>query len=180
MAGRLPNREKETLEIAESVGIIPRKMYKEYEVKALTDRHRLMIRMSAAGYKRPEIAERLGVTPQTVTNVLESRLAVAERARLQRMAEGEFEAIQGKIMELAGRGLMYLEERFEDEATEPKIKDHLALDMLDRAGHGATKRLDVNSTNIYTTLEDIHRIKREMDAVVVEATEVEEEENEDG
>ena len=160
--GKLANRQHNDLADAIENGIIPAKKDRQYEVEALQDRHRLIIRMSAAGLKNVAIARELGISDQNVSDVLNSRLAVAERARLMKMAEGDFLAVQEKVLELGGRALIFLEEDFENEDTPRSERRKLALEFLDRAGHTAPKQVNIQQTTALLTYDDILKVKEKI------------------
>lgn len=166
--GRLAAHQKGELERAiEEGAVIPTKQ-RVYEIEALQDSHRAMIRLKVMGLKQVEIAEKLGVTPQNVSDVLNSRLALAEIERLRAALDGHYTAQSAKIAEMAGRGIIWLEERMGNEDTPAAVKDKIAFDALDRAGHKAPSRLDVRQTNVELTYDDIKDMKRRVEAAMAE------------
>lgn len=129
----------------------------KYQVQQLSARHQTILQMIALGLKNVDIAEKLGISPQSVSIVRNSQLGRA------------------KLTELVGRteeNLVDLEKRFkmlgplatdtlEDLMTDPKVpsatRANIAKDLLDRAGHKPVERRELLGALL--TSGDINHLK---------------------
>jgi len=104
-------------------------------IKQLRPWHRSMARMMVAEGKRPgELAQIFGLSPAQVTIITNSPLFIAERRRLELLADyeavdvrAELESRQGLAVQNIDLGLI---------AGDLKMRVNTALEVLDRTGFG--------------------------------------------
>lgn len=104
--------------------------------------HREIVRRLVLGQRPREIAAELGVTPQTVSNVRNSSVVRQYMEMLQQGRDADVVAVQRRIKELAAVAIDVLEEAMEDESTPMGVRVRAAIDVLDRGGHAAPKRVE--------------------------------------
>lgn len=130
------------------------------ELKKLRADHHLIIRLAATGdYTQAEIGEIVGCTKAKVNYTVNSRLGKQKMAYLQDKADARALDVMGEIQALAPFALAELEEALMSDKLEDKEKIKVAQDLLDRAGYGKTRNLNVRSERV--TDDDIREIKQE-------------------
>lgn len=108
-----------------------------YTVQTLWSRHHEMIRMRLLGASNGEIAEQLNVTPQNVSDVLCSPLAIQQITMLERVRDSQVVDVARAIREDAPKSLRLLQEiRDGAHGADVVQRSIVARDLLDRAGHG--------------------------------------------
>lgn len=159
-----------------------------YDVQKLWGRHHEMLNLSALGMKHKDIAEALGVTPQTVSNTMNSTLGKVrtEELREQRnavvcdvMAEITSllpECIQVYRQILTSKPLAPGEDKDEDGNPLPQpqvaslaLKKQVADTLVkDIAGYVAPKQVDLRSMSLHLTGDDLEQIKAQGKAAMRE------------
>lgn len=130
------------------------------ELKRLRARHHYMIRLKATGqYSNKEIANIVGVTPGTVSNVLNSELARQKLKYLQEQADAQVIDLFKQLQELAPLAVNQLAEVLQDPGAKYKDKIKAAKEILDRAGHGKTQNVNMRHETVDDN--DIKEIKAE-------------------
>jgi len=133
----------------------------DYSIKRLWGIHKQICKMHVLGSKGSDIAAYLGVTPQTVYNVLGSDRGKQEIARLSGSQEEKFQEIQERLEQLAPFALDTLEEALlasNEEVTIP-AKIGVAKDLLDRAGHKPVSQVSINSVSAKVDAEFLKEVK---------------------
>lgn len=132
-----------------------------YDIKRLWGQQKEMLRLVAAGlYTNKQIAEIVGVTPQTVSNIINSALGKQTLEILEGAADSEMVDLMVKIRSLAPIALSVQEEIMLDEDTSKRLKVDVANKMLDRAGYvPISKNMNLN-LNAGLKREDIDAIKK--------------------
>jgi hypothetical protein len=124
-------------------------------------KHHAVARMLVAGAANAEIARALGITPATVANLTKTPTFQALLSEYMAMAEQEAVDLRARIAVVAGLGLDELTARLgdPDKAATLPIKDlrEIAMNALDRVGHGPTSR--VETASIALTAADIRAMK---------------------
>lgn len=115
----------------------------KYEIKKLNDTHLAIIRLLVLGLSDKEIADTLGVTPAMVQYTKNSAIVKDQIAVMR--AKLDAAAIDTAIMiqELAPVSILKLGQILVTE-TDNRIVQQVARDILDRAGHGATKNINIS------------------------------------
>ena len=136
----------------------------KYQVEELQARHREIIRLKMLGEDHKVIAERLGITPQMVANVVNSNIAKAHMEKLHGKRDQEAVQIGERLQFLSQEAVdMYTKIlRGEDEGKMATIqlKKQVADEILDRAGFGKTTNVNVKSESLVLKADDIEEIKR--------------------
>ena len=137
-------------------------------LKKLTPRHREAIRRLIAAESNVEIAEEMGISPQTVSRWAQdpkflSELHEAEERALQRLTDSEerLDALR-IIQDAAGKAAKLCQEavvdgKVGDDFISPKLRLESARDILDRSGHKAVEHV---RADIYD-IADLIRIAEE-------------------
>lgn len=121
----------------------------DYSIQRIWGIHKQICKMSALGTKGTDIASYLGITPQTVYNVIGSDKGKAEIARLTGEQDQKFEEIQERLEALAPFALDTLEEALlaDNDSVPIPIKIGVAKDLLDRAGHKPVSQVSIQSVS---------------------------------
>jgi hypothetical protein len=133
---------------------------RKYDVKQLWDSHAEMVRRIALGQNNIEIAEALGVTPQTVSNIKNSPLAKEKVEELQNSMDERVRDIHKRIQALQPEALDALEGVLRgqyDNDPHPVLKTKVATTLLAMGGNGPVQK--VHSLNEHVTREDIEKLK---------------------
>lgn len=96
---------------------------KTYEIKGLWQRNQEIVRLAAEGYKQVEIAEILGICPQTVSNTLNSELGMRKLSELRMDKDRETKKLVEKVKVLTNKALNVYNEIFDNEVGEASLKD---------------------------------------------------------
>lgn len=129
---------------------------KEWELQRLRGVHFSIIRLHCAGLRNVEIAERLGITSATVTNVLNSEVGRQQIAIIQATRTGTFVETQTHIEELAPVAVLTLGNVLLDPAAKHGDKIRAADSLLDRAGFKQPDR----TVHEYLSSDDLEDIKK--------------------
>lgn len=130
-----------------------------YQPKMLRSRQHQILRLNLLGYSNKDIADKLGVTPATVSNTVNSNLG---RLRTQILsAELDHTAVEAakEIRRLAPIAIRVIEETLTDDTVPAHVRLQAAKDALDRAGLGAAKKVDISSTSVSLSATDLENLK---------------------
>jgi len=132
-----------------------------YDIKRLWGQQKEILRLVASGlYNNKQVAEMVGVTPQTVSNIINSALGKQTLEMLEGAADSEAVDLMIKLRALAPIALSVQEEIMMDDETPKRLKNDVANKMLDRAGYAPiNKNLNMN-LNAGLKREDIEAIKQ--------------------
>lgn len=114
---------------------------KKYQITHFWGRHKQIVRLHVQGYSNVQIAEFLGVTPQTVSNTLNSRIAHDQIQNLNEGIDDTVKEVAAHIQDIAPRAVQILEEMMEDESVAGSTRARIADRILDRAGHMPTQKV---------------------------------------
>jgi predicted transcriptional regulator len=133
---------------------------RSYNIQKLWGRAKEIVRLFASGvYTQVEIAKILGVTAQTVNNVLNSALGKQMLAILDGAADAEAIDLFAQYKALAPVALALQTNMMMDETTSNALKNAIADKIQDRAGYMPVNRnLNVN-LNGELTKDDVAKIK---------------------
>ena len=134
---------------------------KNYDIQRLWGQQKEILRLVASGlYNNREVADLVGVTPQTISNIINSALGKQTLEILQGAADAETVDLMTKIRALAPIALAVQEEIMLDEDTSKGLKNRVSEQMLHKAGYvPISKNLNLN-LNAGVTAEDIEAIKK--------------------
>ncbi len=96
---------------------------KTYDIKQLWQRSHEIINLTARGFKNVEVAEILGITPQTVSNTINSELGQKKLSDIRVDRDDEAKKISEKIRVLTAQALRTYSEIIENEKGEATLKD---------------------------------------------------------
>lgn len=131
-----------------------------YNIQNLWELHHEIIRQISLGATNKEVAENLGISPQTVSNTRNSPLAKEKLAWFQEKMDLDALEMSQRIQRFAPRALSYLEDIIagEVEGVSVALRAKYADKHLGRAGHGEVKK-SVNVTGTLTK-DEIEALKR--------------------
>jgi len=135
-------------------GRIPANGPRKYQIQNIWDIHHRIMQLALIGMKQGDIARELGVSGTMVSYTLNSEVVKRQMAVMRGAADAEALDIAIEIRRLAPIAVKKLEELMNSE--NERIKLDTAKDVLDRAGYGAAKRLDISH---HLTADDIEQIK---------------------
>jgi len=136
---------------------------KTYEVKQLWQRSHEIVNLAARGYKQTEIAEILNITPQTVSNTLNSELGQHKLSDIRLERDEEAKKISEKVRILTKRALEVYHEIFDDESGECSLRDKKAAAdtvLLELSGLRAPTKIQSQHVSTTLTLEELEEFKR--------------------
>ena len=111
------------------------KTQNKYNIKQIWSIHREILRRHSVGQKPKQIAKDLGVTIQTISNLVNSDLGSAALEALNNRSDDEARDVTKRIKELAPEALDVVEEILTDDESEPKLRSGLAIKVLGLAGY---------------------------------------------
>lgn len=145
---------------------------RKYEIQHMWQRHHEIVRLSCLGFSNKDIALKLGITPQTVSNTLNSRIAKDKVNQMRAEVDRSTTDVVAVIKELPPQAIEEVG-RFLDPERNGGIKDELRLkaahDILDRAGHAAPKEIHAKHMHAYLSADDIDEIKQRSRAAARES-----------
>lgn len=131
-----------------------------YDYEDLTAYHEEIIRLKALTPRKithKEIADIVGCHKQTVSNVLNSKLGQEKMQMLQSHADSAAKEKMEKIEELGDYAIAVKEKLLLDPNTDPKLRDRIASDLLDRSG---TKKAEKHQHEVSFTADKMREIKQ--------------------
>lgn len=136
---------------------------RKYEVQRLQQRHHEIARLSLMGFSNKDIALKLAVTPQTVSNCLNSRVIKDKVGRMRDERDTSTVNVAAVIKDLDSDAVAELA-RFVVPGQKEGIKDELrlkaALEILNRNGHAPPTVIHNQHLHAHMTAEDIEEIKQ--------------------
>jgi predicted transcriptional regulator len=136
---------------------------KAYNIKQLWQTSHEIVNLAAKGYKQTEIAEILNITPQTVSNTLNSDLGKYKLSEIRQERDAEAKKTCEKIRVLTNKALEVYHTIFDDESGECTLKDKKeAADtvVLELSGLRTPTRIQSHHTSISLTSEELEEFKR--------------------
>jgi DNA-directed RNA polymerase specialized sigma subunit len=125
-------------------------------LKELRNQHRTIIQMVFSGYKNNEIAERLEMTPCTVSQIVRSPLGQAYLEGLQDKAQEATLDVRKQLVSMNKSALNVLDRLMNPAEKAPhSVQLTAAKDVLDRTGYKAPDRLHVDMTMTTKTDQEI-------------------------
>lgn len=130
-----------------------------YEPKKLSERHRNVLRLYALGYTIDEIAKKLNYTKAAVGYVVNSKAGQFHTELIRNKVDEEIFDAAKRVRKLAPMALDVIEDILSDSEVPSAVRLRAAQDALDRAGYGAVKKMDIRSTSLSLTPNDLDEIK---------------------
>ena len=133
---------------------------RKYDIKQLWAKHHEITRQVVLGRTNVEIAEVVGCTPQTVSNVRNSPLAQERIAELGVARDANAVSISQRIEEFAPIALQVLEDIItgQMDGASVALRARAASGHLARAGYGEVQK--VHALHAHVNSDDISRIKQ--------------------
>lgn len=131
-----------------------------YQPEKMNDRHHRIMRLHLLGYSGREIASMLGLSESRVSIVINSNLGRCQSAIMKSEADTSAIETARRIREVAPKALQVIEDILADDSVPSSVRLKAAQDALDRAGHGAVKKLDVRSTSVALSPDDLEDLKQ--------------------
>lgn len=141
----------------------PTEERKTYDIKQLWQRNHEIVNLAARGIKGTEIAEILGINPQTVSNTLNSELGQCKLSDIRLERDEEAKKISEKIKTLTDKALDTYHKIFDDESGELGLKDkgNFATSFLsEMSGLRAPTKIQSHSVHTTLTAEELERFKK--------------------
>lgn len=143
-----------------------------YDVKALWQRHHEIVNLSARGFKNVEIAEILGIDPQTVSNILNSTLGEEKLAELREIRDGETKKRLEQIRLMTSKALNVYNEILDDNGEKATLKDRKEVAttvLMELSGLRVPTRIQSTSVSTTLTKEELEEFKKRGIAAMREA-----------
>jgi len=132
---------------------VDRENKKSPEIKGLWQRHHEICNLHAQGFKNVEIAEILGIDPQTVSNTVNSIVGEEKISELREIRDGEVKKRMEQIRLLTSKAIGVYNEVFDDPDNSITLKDKVQVAntvLMELSGLRVPTR--VQSQSIHTTL----------------------------
>ena len=141
------------------MGRIPRAVLAQ-PITHLWERHREIIRRLVAGDMQVDIARDMEMTQGRLSIICNSPAFKSELQRLSAGADDNARDVSARIKELSIDAMTILENAILDPAGNIpiRLKTDIARDVMDRAGFGAVKKMQV--TDVHLTSDDIADLRR--------------------
>jgi len=151
---------------------------RKYHIKDMQDIHKEITRLIFLGMKNVDIAEKLNITPATVTNVRQSAIVQKELSLMQGAANNDTIDVARRIKELMTPAVDVLEDILSNtnkDASFP-LKAKVAFGVLDRNGMSPVHKVANISGKL--TKDDMEEIKAKARQFgpIIDITDEEEEE----
>lgn len=150
----LPSRKKNDRRFAEANG-----RQRKLQPKGMWEQHHVIARLIAAGRRNGEIAEIVGCTPQTVSNVRNNPQVQAMIKGLMSKADEKAIDIAVQIKNIAPKAVEVLQELMEGgDGVSAAVRCSAAKDILDRIG-ARKAPAPVANLHMHLTADDIKQLK---------------------
>jgi len=159
----------------------PHGVRKTFEVSRMWERHHEIARLIILGYKNEEIAERLGISPVTVSYTRNSRVVQDKLSVMTGARDADTVDLSREIKLKAPKALAILEKIIDGEAgtigelASPALRAKTAENWIDRAGYAVQRGGVQLHAHAHFDAQDIIEIKkRALDSgIVIDAEEIE-------
>lgn len=136
---------------------------KTYNVKQLWQRSHEIVNLAARGYKQTEIAEILNITPQTVSNTLNSDLGQYKLSEIRLERDAEAKKVSEKIRVLTNKALQVYHEIFDDASGECNLRDKKDVAdtvLLELSGLRVPTKVHSQHISATLTAEELEEFKQ--------------------
>ena len=134
---------------------------KTHNAKQLWQRSHEILNLAVRGMKQVDIAEILNLTPQTVSNVVNSDLGMQKISEMRKKRDDEAFDAGKEIDELTEKALNVYHEIFDDDteghAMKKKVADTITLEL---SGLKIPTKIQSSSFNAIATLAEIEEFKK--------------------
>lgn len=132
---------------------------RSYTIKEIQWRHREIMRLKLKGLSNKEIAIIVGVTPQNVSDVMNSPQVKAEMEKLSDRRDSIAVEVQSDLVELAPEAVALYRDILsgKGDGADATLKEKLKVadSVLDRTGFGKVQKVEFGD---HLTTDDVYRI----------------------
>lgn len=130
------------------------------DIKQLWSRHKEIIQLDRLGYKGTEIAKLLNITPESVSQILNSTLGQNAREVVREIRDQEYDDLHDDVIELTKKSLLVYGEILDDTSESRKLRKEVADTVtLELAGMRAPTKIESKSTTAVLTAEELTKLK---------------------
>lgn len=123
---------------------------KTHNIKQLWQRTHEILRLAVLGMKGPEIAKILGITPQTVSNTLNSDLGMQKLSELRKQRDEETIDVVSEIHKLLPKAIKAYENILDNDQASLALKKETADTLvMDISGHRAPTKVQGQFAHAY-------------------------------
>ncbi len=116
-------------------------------LKTLRTQHRTIIQMAFNGFKNSEIAERMSMSPTTISTIINSPLGQAYLNGLHDKAQEATLDVRKQLIDMNAKALATFERILQPTTKAPyNVQFNTAKDILDRNGYKPTDKISVDMT----------------------------------
>jgi predicted transcriptional regulator len=136
---------------------------KTYDIKQLWQRSHEIVNLAARGFKQVEIAEILNITPQTVSNTLNSELGKVKLSELRLGRDDEVKKTVEKVRVLTSKALETYHKIFDDESGESSLRDKKNVAdtvLLELSGLRAPTKIQSQHTSFTLSAAELEEFKQ--------------------
>jgi hypothetical protein len=134
-----------------------------YEPKKLWDSHHEVLNQLSLGIPRKVVAENMGVTPQTVSNVANSELGKEKLTLMRGARDASHIDVMAEVSRMIPKALAVYEEILDADASQGvslNLKKHVADTLVMKiGGYEAPRKLDVRSASLHLNPEELEELK---------------------
>lgn len=132
-----------------------------YNIKSLWQRNHEIIGLALQGHKNKDIALMLDISPQTVSNTLNSEMGVEKLSSMREKRDEEYIDVSKRTSELLEKAMKVYEEIFDSSTVSYNLKKAAAdTVVMDIGGHRAPTKVQTQSIQTTATLEEIESFKQ--------------------
>ncbi len=145
---------------------------KAYDIKSLWSLNHEIIDLDARGFKGVDIAKILHISPQTVSNTLNSTLGSEKKAELREIRDGETRVRMEQIRVLTDKAIGVYNEILDNETNEASLKDRRETAdnvLLELSGLRVPTKVQAMTASYTMSHEDFEEFKKRGIAVSREA-----------
>lgn len=134
---------------------------KTHDIKQLWQLSHEILNLASRGFKNVEIAEILNITPQTVSNTINSELGMKKLSEIREERDADAKKDVEKIRVLKNKALQIYDEILGSEDTSFDMKKKVADTVtLDLAGLKAPTKIQTQSSHLIATPNEIEEFKK--------------------
>lgn len=139
-----------------------RKPQRKYEdIKMLWQRQHEMLGLYLSGMSQKEVADRLGVTPYSVSMAVNSELGQKKISEMREKRDEDYIDVSKKIAELSEKALAVYEEIFDSDTISYNLKKSTSDTVLmDLGGHRSPTKIDSRSVNLTASIDELEEFKQ--------------------
>lgn len=143
---------------------------REYEIQHMWERHHEIVRLTLLGHDQKSVAQMLDITPQTVSNTLNSKMVRDKLQILRAERDASSVDVAAAIKNLAPKAIEMMDRLLDpDQGAPANVQLRAATDMLDRNGYAAPKVVETRNIHGVFSKEDLEEIKKRGRQLAIEA-----------